>query len=61
VYNETGPSVPTRGADEVVRHKALDLLGDLYLVGRPLQAHVVSERASHEAHVAFALELRSQG
>jgi UDP-3-O-[3-hydroxymyristoyl] N-acetylglucosamine deacetylase len=60
VYNETGPSVPTRGADEVVRHKALDLLGDLYLVGRPLQAHVVSERASHEAHVAFALELRSQ-
>jgi UDP-3-O-[3-hydroxymyristoyl] N-acetylglucosamine deacetylase len=52
------PQLPPRGRDEVVRHKALDLLGDLYLAGAPLAARVVAERASHEAHVALALALR---
>ncbi len=60
VFGEGGTNMPLRGADEPVRHKALDLLGDLYLVGRPLNAHVVAERASHEAHVAFALALRGK-
>jgi UDP-3-O-[3-hydroxymyristoyl] N-acetylglucosamine deacetylase len=60
VFGEDGTNMPLRGMDEPVRHKALDLLGDLYLVGRPLNAHVVAERASHEAHVAFALALRGK-
>jgi UDP-3-O-[3-hydroxymyristoyl] N-acetylglucosamine deacetylase len=60
VFGESGTNMPLRGMDEPVRHKALDLLGDLYLVGRPLNAHVVAERASHEAHVAFALALRGK-
>jgi UDP-3-O-[3-hydroxymyristoyl] N-acetylglucosamine deacetylase len=59
VFSKEGPSLPLRGFDEPVRHKALDLLGDLYLVGGPLQAIVVAERPSHEANVALALELRS--
>jgi UDP-3-O-[3-hydroxymyristoyl] N-acetylglucosamine deacetylase len=59
VFSKEGPSLPLRGFDEPVRHKALDLLGDLYLVGKPLQALVVAERPSHEANVALALELRS--
>jgi UDP-3-O-[3-hydroxymyristoyl] N-acetylglucosamine deacetylase len=59
VFSKEGPSLPLRGFDEPVRHKALDLLGDLYLVGAPLQALVVAERPSHEANVALALELRS--
>ena len=59
VFSKAGPSLPLRGFDEPVRHKALDLLGDLYLVGKPLQALVVAERPSHEANVALALELRS--
>lgn len=54
VYGPRGPSLAPRGQDEVVRHKALDLLGDLYLVGRPVRARAVAERASHEAHVALA-------
>ena len=33
-----------RYPDEFVRHKVLDLLGDLYLLGRPLQGHVVAIR-----------------
>jgi UDP-3-O-[3-hydroxymyristoyl] N-acetylglucosamine deacetylase len=60
VFGDSGTNQPLRGMDEPVRHKALDLLGDLYLVGRPLNAHVVAERASHEAHVAFALALRGK-
>ena len=59
VFSKEGPSLALRGFDEPVRHKALDLLGDLYLVGAPLQALVVAERPSHEANVALALELRS--
>jgi UDP-3-O-[3-hydroxymyristoyl] N-acetylglucosamine deacetylase/3-hydroxyacyl-[acyl-carrier-protein] dehydratase len=38
---------PLRYPDEFVRHKILDLIGDLYLLGRPLQAHVVAVRPSH--------------
>jgi UDP-3-O-[3-hydroxymyristoyl] N-acetylglucosamine deacetylase len=60
VFGEGGTNMALRGADEPVRHKALDLLGDLYLVGRPLNAHIAAERASHEAHVAFALALRGK-
>lgn len=58
VYGENGPSLKPRGLDEPARHKALDLLGDLYLVGRPIEALVVAERNGHAANVAMALELR---
>ena len=42
-----------RFADEFVRHKTLDLLGDLALGGMPLRAHVVARRAGHRLHVEF--------
>ncbi len=48
---------PLRFEDEFVRHKALDLIGDLALVGFPLIGHVVARRAGHRAHVEFAREL----
>jgi len=51
VLGETGVlNNPLRYPDEFVRHKILDLLGDLVLLGRPLQAHVVGVRAGHELH-----------
>ncbi len=40
--------------DEVVRHKAIDLLGDLALLGRPLRGHFWAWRAGHQSHVRFA-------
>jgi UDP-3-O-[3-hydroxymyristoyl] N-acetylglucosamine deacetylase/3-hydroxyacyl-[acyl-carrier-protein] dehydratase len=50
-----------RFPDEYVRHKVLDLLGDLVLLGRPLHAHVVAHRTGHAANRALveriALEL----
>jgi UDP-3-O-[3-hydroxymyristoyl] N-acetylglucosamine deacetylase len=39
-----------RFPDEFVRHKMLDLLGDLALLELPLRAHVVAYRAGHELH-----------
>jgi UDP-3-O-[3-hydroxymyristoyl] N-acetylglucosamine deacetylase len=48
-----------RFADECCRHKALDLIGDLALVGRPLLGHVVAERAGHAMHAALVSRLMS--
>jgi len=47
-----------RFADEFVRHKLLDLLGDLTLVGAPLKARVISIKGGHTANAALTLELR---
>jgi len=49
---------PLRFADEPVRHKLLDLLGDLALAGLP-QAHVFAYRGSHGLHTALAAALSS--
>lgn len=42
-----------RFADEFVRHKILDLLGDLYLLGGPLKAEIVAIRCGHSHNIAF--------
>ena len=42
-----------RYQDECIRHKVLDLIGDLYLLGRPLQAHIIASRAGHSLDVAL--------
>ncbi len=46
-----------RYPDEFCRHKALDLIGDLALLGRPLVGRVVAERAGHALHTALVLKL----
>ena len=43
-----------RFPDEFVRHKMLDLTGDLSLLGRPLRAHIVAYRAGHDLHARLA-------
>jgi UDP-3-O-[3-hydroxymyristoyl] N-acetylglucosamine deacetylase/3-hydroxyacyl-[acyl-carrier-protein] dehydratase len=45
---------PLRYPDEFVRHKVLDILGDLALLGRPLLGHVVAVRPSHTANCELA-------
>ncbi len=45
---------PLRFDDEFVRHKMLDLTGDLSLLGRPLRGHVVAYRAGHDLHARLA-------
>lgn len=48
---------PLRFHDEFVRHKVLDLIGDLALAGRRIQGRVVAERAGHAMHTALVQKL----
>jgi len=48
---------PLRFDDEFGRHKALDLIGDLALVGRPLLASVVAHKAGHALHTQLVTRL----
>jgi UDP-3-O-[3-hydroxymyristoyl] N-acetylglucosamine deacetylase/3-hydroxyacyl-[acyl-carrier-protein] dehydratase len=49
---------PLRFSDEFVRHKILDLLGDIFLVGMPLKAHIMAHKSGHSANVKLARLLR---
>jgi UDP-3-O-[3-hydroxymyristoyl] N-acetylglucosamine deacetylase len=55
VLNPEGLRFP----DESCRHKALDLIGDLALLGRPLLGHVIAERAGHAMHTALVAKIMS--
>lgn len=60
-FASTGPMNPggLRAPDECCRHKALDLIGDLALLGRPLLGHVIAERAGHAMHAALVARIMS--
>jgi UDP-3-O-[3-hydroxymyristoyl] N-acetylglucosamine deacetylase len=49
---------PLRFPDEFVRHKILDLIGDLALLGAPLQGRVTASRAGHSLHLRAVQALR---
>ncbi len=54
ILGRSGPeNGPLRFEDEYVRHKVLDLIGDLALAGHRLEGHVVAVRAGHAMHTAF--------
>lgn len=53
VWGPRGPLVPLRFPDEPVRHKALDLLGDLALLDVPVVGRIHVERGSHALHQAL--------
>lgn len=48
---------PLRFPDEPVRHKLLDLLGDLALLGRPLVGRILALRSGHQAHLRLVRHL----
>ena len=50
--------IPLRFYNEPVRHKALDLLGDLLLIGVPFKGHILAARSGHKANVALARKMR---
>jgi UDP-3-O-[3-hydroxymyristoyl] N-acetylglucosamine deacetylase len=58
ILDKHGPvNGPLRFSDEYVRHKVLDLIGDLALAGRRIEGHVVAERAGHAMHTALVSRL----
>jgi UDP-3-O-[3-hydroxymyristoyl] N-acetylglucosamine deacetylase len=52
-------SGPLRFRDEFVRHKVLDLVGDLALLGRPVAGKIHARKAGHALHIEFARALRA--
>jgi len=60
-FDRTGVLNPggLRFIDECCRHKALDLIGDLALIGKPLLGHVIAERAGHAMHTALVARIMS--
>ncbi len=57
VIGETGVLNPLRFEDEFVRHKILDVIGDMALVGYPIIGHLVAHRGGHALHTSFASKL----
>jgi UDP-3-O-[3-hydroxymyristoyl] N-acetylglucosamine deacetylase len=57
VIGESGVLNKLRFEDEFVRHKVLDLIGDMALLGHPLVGHIEAQRGGHALHTALALEL----
>jgi UDP-3-O-[3-hydroxymyristoyl] N-acetylglucosamine deacetylase/3-hydroxyacyl-[acyl-carrier-protein] dehydratase len=51
---------PLRYADEFVRHKMLDIIGDLSLVGCPIRGHIIAVRPGHSANCELAKQIVSQ-
>lgn len=52
--------VPLRFPNEFVRHKILDLIGDLSLVGRPIEGHIIAVRSGHRYNLGFARLLAAE-
>jgi UDP-3-O-[3-hydroxymyristoyl] N-acetylglucosamine deacetylase len=58
VLAKGGPLNGLRYRDEFVRHKILDLIGDLALLGRPILAHVVARNGGHTLNVELVLAIQ---
>ncbi len=53
-------NIQLRHQNEPARHKLLDMIGDLALVGVPLKGHIMAARPGHAANVAFAKKIKAQ-
>lgn len=60
VFDDDGPMQPLRWPNEVVRHKVLDLLGDLALLGAWPQFDIVAIKSGHAMHAAVTRALREK-
>ncbi len=68
LFNEEGPleigengflnNTELRFPNELCRHKAVDLIGDLYLLGKPIQGHIFGIRTGHAANIELAKNIR---
>ena len=69
LFNEKGPiirgangflnNVALRYPNELCRHKVVDLIGDLYLLGKPLRGHIQAARTGHAANIELAKKIRA--
>lgn len=61
VCDREGWKQPLRYPDEPVRHKLIDLLGDLSLLGFPVQAHILAYKAGHNLHHRLSQQILASG
>ena len=47
-----------RFEDECCRHKMLDLMGDIYLLGRPLSGHIIAIKSGHSLNIKFLKKIK---
>jgi UDP-3-O-[3-hydroxymyristoyl] N-acetylglucosamine deacetylase / 3-hydroxyacyl-[acyl-carrier-protein] dehydratase len=69
LFNEKGPiakgkngflnGVQLRFVNELCRHKVVDLVGDLYLLGKPVLGHIQAARTGHAANIELAKKIRA--
>lgn len=52
-------NVELRYANEPARHKLLDIVGDLALIGSPIKAHIIATKPGHKSNVEFAKKLKA--
>ena len=52
-------NIELRYRNEPARHKLLDLIGDLALIGAPIKAQILAARPGHKANVEFAKKIKS--
>ncbi len=50
-----------RFPDEFIRHKILDLLGDLYIMGLPIKGHIIAVKSGHSLNMKLVKKICSQG
>lgn len=60
VFGPGGPIQPLRWPNEAVRHKVLDLVGDLALLGAWPQCEIVAIKSGHELHASLTRKLRAR-
>lgn len=53
-------NIELRHQNEPARHKLLDMIGDLALIGTPIKGHIMAARPGHAANVAFAKKIKAQ-
>ncbi len=53
-------NIELRHQNEPARHKLLDMIGDLALIGMPIKGHIMAARPGHAANVAFAKKIKAQ-
>ena len=46
--------------NEAIRHKVLDLIGDLYLLGRPINGHIIAKESGHSSNVEFIKKIAKE-
>lgn len=57
VIGNTGYLSELRFPDELARHKTLDLMGDLWVLGRPILGHVIGVKSGHALNARFVKQL----